>query len=374
MIENNKINASLSYEYSQRRGKHRIYIGMSPGVGKTYRMLQEAKGLLEEGIDIVIGLLETHGREETAEVAAGLELIPRKQIKRGNNTLTEMDTEAILTRQPQLVLIDELAHTNVPGSQREKRYQDVEVVLAAGIDVFSTVNIQHLESLNDLVAKITGVVVRERIPDRLLDEADEVIVVDVTPETIQERLQEGKIYTPDKIERSLQNFFQKQNLVALRELALREIADNLEEIAESTTAKDKYCSIHERVLVCISTHPSSYYLLRRGGRFANQMRSRLYVLYVSNPDRFLSKEESLYLETCEKLCEQFGGEFIRVNSNNITDAIAETAKKYFITQVVLGQTQRSRWQLFLRSSPVQELLKVLHDVDLHIISTNKLSS
>lgn len=374
MIEGNKITDSVAYQFSQRRGKHRIYIGMSPGVGKTYRMLQEAKKLLEEGIDVVIGLLETHGREETAEAAEGLELIPRQQVKRGNNTLTEIDTEAILKRQPQLVLIDELAHTNVPGSQREKRYQEVEIVLAAGIDVFSTVNIQHLESLNDLVAKITGVVVRERIPDRLLDEADEVVVVDVTPETLQERLREGKIYTPDKIERSLQNFFQRHNLVALRELALREIADNLEEIAESTTPKDKFCSIHERVLVCISTHPSSSHLLRRGARLASQMRSRLYVLYVSNPDRFLSKEESLYLETCEKLSEQLGGEFIRVDSHNITQAIAQTAQKYFITQVVLGQTRRSRWQLFLRSSPVQELLKYLHDVDLHIISTSKLYS
>jgi two-component system, OmpR family, sensor histidine kinase KdpD len=373
MIESNEIKDSFAYEYSQRRGKHRIYIGMSPGVGKTYRMLVEAKCLLAEGIDVVIGLLETHGREETTEVAKGLELIPCKQINRGNNTLTEMDTETILARQPQLVLIDELAHTNLPGSQREKRYQDVEIVLAAGIDVFSTVNIQHLESLNDLVAKITGVVVRERIPDRLLDEADEVVVVDVTPETLQERLREGKIYTPDKIEQSLQNFFQRHNLVALRELALREIADNLEEIAESTTPKDKYCSIHERVLVCISTHPNSSHLLRRGARLASQMRSRLYVLYVNNPDRFLTKEESLYLETCEELSAQFGGEFIRVENNNVTQAIAETAKKYFITQVVLGQTQRSRWQLFLRSSPVQKLLKVLHDVDLHIISTSKLS-
>jgi two-component system, OmpR family, sensor histidine kinase KdpD len=373
MIEGNNITDSFASQFSQRRGKHRIYIGMSPGVGKTYRMLVEAKCLLEEGIDVVIGLLETHGREETAEAAEGLELIPRKQINRGNNTLTEMDTEAILARQPQLVLIDELAHTNVPGSSREKRYQDVEIILAAGIDVFSTVNIQHLESLNDLVAKITGVIVRERIPDRLLDEADEVVVVDVTPETLQERLREGKIYTPDKIEQSLQNFFQRHNLVALRELALREIADNLEEIAESTTPKDKYCSIHERVLVCISTHPSSSQLLRRGARLASQMRSRLYVLYVNNPDRFLTKEESLYLETCEKLSGQFGGEFIRVDSNNITQAIAQTAKKYYITQIVLGQTQRSRWQLFLRSSPVQELLKVLHDVDLHIISTSKLS-
>jgi len=374
MIESNNINNSLAYQFSQRRGKHRIYIGMSPGVGKTYRMLLEAKELLEEGIDVVIGLLETHGREETAAASAGLELIPRQQIMRGNNVLTEMDTEAIIARQPQLVLIDELAHTNVPNSLREKRYQDVEIVLAAGIDVFSTVNIQHLESLNDLVAKITGVVVRERIPDRLLDEADEVIVVDVTPETLQERLKGGKIYANDKIEQSLDNFFQRQNLVALRELALREVADNLEEIAESTTPTDKYCSVHERVLICVSTHPSSSHLLRRGARIASQMRSRLYVLYVSNPDRFLTKDESLYLEMCERLSEQLGGEFIRVESIDISQAIADTARKYHITQVVLGQTQRSRWQLFLHSSPVQQLLKYLHDVDLHIISTSKLST
>ncbi|HEY9797174.1 MAG TPA: sensor histidine kinase KdpD, partial [Leptolyngbyaceae cyanobacterium] len=174
----------MSYtQIKRRRGKHKMYIGMAPGVGKTYRMLQEAQELKEEGIDVVVGLLETHGREETAEQAVGLEVIPRKAIVHTGVTLGEMDTDAILERQPQLVLVDELAHTNVPASDREKRYQDVEVILAAGIDVFSTVNIQHLESLNDLVAKITGVRVRERIPDRLLDEATEVVVVDVTPET-----------------------------------------------------------------------------------------------------------------------------------------------------------------------------------------------
>jgi len=211
-----------------RRGKHKIFIGMAPGVGKTFRMLEEADALKREGVDVVIGLLETHGRKETAQKAAGLEVVPRKEILRGGLTLTEMDTEAILVRSPQLVLVDELAHTNVPGSPREKRYQDVEGILAAGIDVYSTMNIQHLESLNDLVARITGVVVRERVPDRLLEEADEVVVVDVTPETLQERLLEGKIYAPQKVQESLQNFFQRRNLIALRELALREVADNVD--------------------------------------------------------------------------------------------------------------------------------------------------
>lgn len=342
---------------------------MAPGVGKTCRMLEEAHELKAEGIDVVIGLLETHGRQETAEVAEGLEIIPRLQIHKGKTTLTEMDTDAILERQPQLVLIDELAHTNVPGSPRQKRYQDVEIILEAGIDVFSTVNIQHFESLNDLVAKITGIVVRERIPDRLLDEADEVVVVDVTPETLQERLSEGKIYAPEKIEQSLENFFQRRNLVALRELALREVADNIEESAESSAPGGRYYSVQERVLVCISTYPNSARLLRRGARLASQMRARLYALYVDNPERFLTKDESLYLEMCEQFCQQFGGEFLRVDSTDIPKAIADTAHDYYITQVVIGQSQRSRWKLFLKSSPVQQLLRHLKDVDLHVIAT-----
>lgn len=365
----------MSYEIPKRRcGKHRMYIGMAPGVGKTYRMLEEAHELKEGGIDVVIGLLETHGRRETAEVAQGLEIVPRLEIKRGNTTLTEMDTDAIVERQPQLVLVDELAHTNVPGSPREKRYQDVKVILDAGIDVFSTVNIQHLESLNDLVAKITGVVVRERIPDRLLDEADEVVVVDVTADTLQERLREGKIYAPEKIEQSLENFFQRRNLVALRELALREVADNLEEVAESSTSEGRYCSVHERVLVCVSTYPNSAQLLRRGARIASQMHARLYALYIGHPERFLTKDESLYIEMCEQFCRQFGGEFLRVTSTDIPKAIAETAYKYHVTQIVLGQSQKSRWELFLRGSTIQQLMRYLKGVDLHIIATEKSSS
>jgi two-component system, OmpR family, sensor histidine kinase KdpD len=365
--------SSVSYQPSKRRrSKHKMFIGMAPGVGKTYRMLEEAHELKEEGIDVVIGLLETHGREETAEQAVGLEVVPKKPIIHKGVTLEEMDTDAILERQPQLVLVDELAHTNVPGSEREKRYQDVEVILEAGIDVYSTVNIQHLESLNDLVAKITGVVVRERIPDRILDEATEVVVVDVTPETLQERLTEGKIYAPEKIEQSLQNFFQKRHLVALRELALREVADNIEEAAEKTcTLTGQFCNVHERVLVCVSTYPNSSQLLRRGARLASGMRARLYALFIEHPERFLTREESLYIETCEHFCREFGGEFLRIKSANIAQAIAQTAKRYHATQVVIGQSQKSRWDLIFRGSLVQQLVRYLKDVDLHVIATEK---
>lgn len=340
-----------SYVRSAHRGKHKVFIGMAPGVGKTYKMLEEGYALKQQGIDVVVGLLETHGRKETAFKATGLETIPLQEVPRGSLKLTEMNTEAIIARQPQLVLIDELAHTNVPGSAREKRHQDVKAVLAAGIDVFSTMNIQHLESLNDIVARITGVVVRERVPDRVLDDADEVVVVDVTPETLEERLLDGKIYAPEKIQQSLGNFFQRRNLLALRELALREVADCLEEDALAITPPTgKTCNIHERVMVCLSTYPNSLQLLRRGVRVADQMNAKLYALYVADPERFLTKEQSLLLETCERLCREFDGEFLRVASSSIAETIAKVAQGKHITQIVMGESQRSRWKLLLQGS------------------------
>jgi two-component system, OmpR family, sensor histidine kinase KdpD len=359
------------YDRPRRRGKHKIFIGMAPGVGKTFRMLEEGHRLKLEGIDVAIGLLETHGRKETSAKAEGLEIIPRKQMQRGEKMLAEMDTEAVIWRHPQLALIDELAHTNIPGSQREKRYQDVEEILQAGIDVFSTLNIQHIESLNDLVARITGVVVRERVPDRILEEADEIVVVDVTPETLEERLLEGKIYAPEKIQQSLENFFQRRHLIALRELALREVADNVEEGAESF--QGQFCNIHERVLVCVSTYPNSLQLLRRGARIASYMNAPFYTLFVEDPDRFLTKVESLHVETCEKLCQEFQGQFLRVQSPNVAKAITDVAQQYRITQIVIGESQKSRWQLLLRGSLTQQLVRSLKHVDLHIIATEKVS-
>jgi two-component system sensor histidine kinase KdpD len=357
-----------------RRGKHKIFIGMSPGVGKTYKMLEEGHRLRLEGVDVVIGLLETHNRAETIQKAIGLEVIPRQQVQWKDATLTEMDIKAIIQRRPQLVLVDELAHTNAPNSEREKRYQDVEILIEAGIDVYSTVNIQHIESLNDTVAKITGVVVRERIPDRILEAADEVVVVDVTPETLQERLKDGKIYASDKIDQSLNSFFQRRHLIALRELALREIADNIEEDSEGNidgkNPEGSFCNVHERVLVCISTYPNSLQLLRRGARVTAYMHGQLYVLFVDDPDRFLTKSESLHIENCQRLCQEFNGEFIRIREYNIAKAIAQTAQKYRITQIVMGESQQSRWQMLLKGSLTQKILRQLKNVDIHIISTS----
>jgi two-component system, OmpR family, sensor histidine kinase KdpD len=362
-----------SYIRSARRGKHKIFIGMAPGVGKTYKMLEEAHQLKQEGIDVVVGLLETHGRKETLDKAIGLEVIPRQAIANDGLTLQEMDTEAILARSPQLVLVDELAHTNIPGSPREKRYQDVEVLLASGMDVYSTVNIQHLESLNDLVARITGVVVRERIPDLILEAADQVVVVDVTPETLEERLLDGKIYIPEKIQQSLANFFQRRNLIALRELALREVADTVEEGANELTLSGQTYAIHERVLVCISTYPNAVQLIRRGARIANYMNARYYVIFVDAPDRFLTKTETLHIETCEKLCQEFEGQFLRVRHSNVARAIAEVAEQQRITQIVIGESQQARWKQLLKGSFTQRLMQLIRykHIDLHIIATEK---
>jgi two-component system, OmpR family, sensor histidine kinase KdpD len=371
MIHFSQPSPDAIYSISAHRGKHKIFIGMAPGVGKTYKMLEEAHRLKQEGIDVVVGLLETHGRKETAKQAERLEVVPRQQVQHQGVLLEEMDTDAILLRQPQLVLVDELAHTNMPGSEREKRYQDVEIILAAGIDVYSTVNIQHQESLNDLVVRITGIVVRERIPDRLIDDADEVVVVDVTPETLQERLREGKIYAPDKIEQSLKNFFQRRNLIALRELALREIADNVEAENIADTPIGQFCSIHERVMVCVSTQASSIQLLRRGARIADYMKAPFYALFVDKPDRFLTKAEALHIETYERLCKEFEGEFIRVSSAHVVSAIADVAKNYRITQIVVGKTRKSRLQILLQGSFIDQLMRSIDQTDIHIIETGK---
>jgi two-component system sensor histidine kinase KdpD len=355
------------------RGKHKIFISMAPGVGKTYKMLEEAHQLKAEGVDVVISILETHGRRDTAERAGGLESVGRLRVSHEGAVLEEMDTEGILGRSPQLVLIDELAHTNVPGSPREKRYQDVEYVLDSGIDVYSTVNIQHLESLNDLIARITGVVVRERIPDRLLDEADAVVLIDITPETLEARLRDGKIYGQEKIQQSLANFFQRRNLIALRELALREVADTVEEEANNGDLNGQVCNIHERVLVCVSTYPNSVQLLRRGARIANYMNAPLYVVFVADPDRFLTREESLHIETCENLCREFDGTFLRIDKQNVPQAIAQVTDEYHITQIVIGESQQPAWKRLIKGSFTQKLMKRIHQqhIDLHIIATEK---
>lgn len=364
--------------YPTRRGKHKIFIGMAPGVGKTYKMLEEAHHLKHDGIDVVIGWLETHERQDTAAKAEGLEVIPRKMIQQGNLVLTQMDTDAILERQPQLVLVDELAHINIPGSERDRRYQDVEAILEAGIDVYSTVNIQHVEKHCNLVTQMTGIVMRELIPEHLLEVAKEVVVVDVTPERLKERLLKGKIYPLDEIEESWQNLFQRHNLLLLRELALREVADKIEieRIREANQfyshgdAVTEACCIHERILVCISLEANSLELIERGAKIADYMNAPFYVLFVQN-DAVLTSKEELCLEQCDRMVRKFKGELLQVSGRNVAEAITTVAKSYRITQVVLGQTHRSKWQILLGGSLIDQLVRFLTQVDIHVISIEK---
>jgi two-component system sensor histidine kinase KdpD len=359
---------------AHHRGHHKIIIGAAPGVGKTYRMLQEAHQLKRMGLDVVIGYLETHGRKETEGLTQGLEIIPRCKIPYKSLTLEEMDTEAIIQRRPKTVLIDELAHTNVIGSKRAKRYEDVTEILNAGISVVSTVNIQHIESLNDLVTRITGIQVNERIPDSVIDEADEVVLVDISVEELQQRLKQGKIYARDKIEQALNNFFKKGNLIALRELALRELANTVEEKANGDilACPLEPTGIHERILVCISTHPDSQRLIRRGYRIADRMCGELIVLFVRLKGQKLPESYAKSLDRHEKLVEELDGRFLEVKADDIVDAIVRVAKEQKVTQIIVGESLREPGLFLnpLKPAIPYQIFKRTANIDIYIVATS----
>lgn len=363
-----------------KRGSWTIYIGSAPGVGKTYRMLQEAHDVKREGIDVVIGLVETHNRKETAALIRGLEVIPKRKIEYKGKTLEEMDAAAIIERKPDLVMIDELAHTNIPGSKNEKRYMDVEDILREGVNVLSAVNIQHIESVHDIVQQVTGVKVRERIPDRILDLANEVILIDVTPETLQKRLREGKIYEQHNIQQALTHFFTKNNLAALRELALREVADDVDDRIERLNRQNGYSrprGTNEKILVCVQHGKNAEKLIRRGWRIANRLKAELFVLHVSRKAKDqMTANERHKIQQWERLCGQFGAGFIFLPSNDrrISEAITGVAKQNNITQIVLGQSARSRWEEIWKGSIVNSMMRHTDGIDIHIVSDDKTSN
>lgn len=346
---------------SKRRGQghHKIYVGAAAGVGKTYRALQEIREALEAGKDALVGLLETHGRQETLALAEGLPLFPRRTLRYRGVQLSELDLGGLLERRPELVLVDELAHTNVPGSEHAKRYEDVELLLKAGISVISTMNVQHLESANDLVARLTGVRVRERVPDRVLLDADEVILVDVTPEVLRERLQAGKIYAADKVEQALGNFFTSDNLAALRELALRQVADTVEREARPS-------GLRERIAVAITARPESTRLIRRGARLAQRLDGELYVVHVRQPR--VSREEERLLDACRVITEALNGTFVQLSARDPGPALVAFMTEKRITQAILGSSQRSPWQELVRPSVVSRVLRGTSGVDVSIIA------
>ena len=328
----------LRHIQRQGRGLHKIYVGMSAGVGKTYRALQEIRERRDEGLDAIVGLLETHGREDTVKMAQGLDIFLRKTMNYKGVDLTEMDIEGLLKRNPQLVLVDELAHSNVPGSKNKKRYDDIEDLLQKGINVISTLNVQHLESVNDMVERLTGVRVKERVPDWVLREADEVILVDVTPEVLRERLKSGKIYSHDKIEQSLNNFFTFENLIILRELALRQIADVVEEshLTESVGVK-------ERIAVAITATPNATRLIRRGAHLAHRLDGELLVVHVRN--RKLTREQEKFLDTCRVIAKSLDGQFFQLEHTNVIQTLSTFLFEQRITQVIIGESPTPKFKL-----------------------------
>ena len=359
---------------ARAHGCHKIFLGYAPGVGKTYTMLSEAQRRHVRGEDIVIGFVEPHKRPETIALMEGLEAVPTKKIEYRGTTLEEMDTAAIIARHPQWVLVDELAHTNAPGAAHEKRWQSVEEILAAGINVISTVNVQHFESLNDTVAQITGVSVRETVPDRLLDEADEVVLVDITPEALVNRLNRGVIYTPEKVPKALANFFRRGNLVALRELALRrtaeEVDDDLTRFMQEHDV-DKTWGVNERVLVAVTPRPLGAKLVRRGYHLARRLNGRFWVLSVRPPGVALSAKEEQTLEELRFLTLDLGGEFVELVSSDPAAEIIDFATKNQVTYVVMGQSARSRFDEVVRGSIVNHIMRETRNVDIVVVADSE---
>jgi len=373
-MQENEADKWLAKIQQERKGKLKIYIGMSAGVGKSYRMLQEARSLLQNGINLKIGYIETHGRKETQELLEGLPVIPRRKVFYKGKELDELDVQAILLLHPDIVIVDELAHTNIPGSKNEKRWQDVLDILDAGIDVISAINIQHIESINEDVKEITGVEVKERVPDKILQIADEVVNIDLTAQELITRLKEGKIYDHNKVQQALTNFFQPEKILQLRELALKEVAGQVErKVDYEVTAKIKPWK-HEHILACISSnHEMAQNIIRKTARLASYYNSKWFVLYVQTPGETFEKiplAAQRHLINNFKDATEFGAEVLRIKSDNVARAIMDIVKEKHITTVCMGKPHLKLFQIILRTNVFNQLLKALskNDVDLIILS------
>jgi two-component system, OmpR family, sensor histidine kinase KdpD len=366
----------LAADMSQR-GRHTIFLGMAAGVGKTYRMLQEGHGLAEAGHDVVIGYLEPHDRPETAALGVGLELVPRRRVSRGDLALEEMDLPAVLSRAPEIALIDELAHTNAPGLEHAKRYQDVEDVLGAGIDVLSTLNVQHLESLNDRVAELTGVRVRETLPDAVLAKADEVVLIDLTPQALIQRLQQGKVYAPERVPAALNNFFRVENLSALREVALRQVAEDVESkrltravvgTREEDVASAASQAVGERILALAAARPSSQRLVRRAWRSAQRLGADLDILHVAKPGALRRGDRSEEIEALRRLATVLGAHFIVEEGDDIAATAAHVGSERGTTYVMIGEPRSAKGLRRFGVSLPEKLLEQMPGVDIRIVA------
>jgi two-component system sensor histidine kinase KdpD len=369
-----RVQQFLELSRKTTRGKLKIYVGMSAGVGKSYRMLQDAHNLLRNGVNLKVGYIETHNRKETEALVEGLPLIPRRKVFYKGKELDELDVQAVLLLHPDVVIIDELAHTNIPGSKNEKRWQDVIDILDAGIDVITAINIQHIESINEDVKQITGVEVAERIPDKLLQLADEVVNIDLTANELITRLKEGKIYDHSKVQQALQNFFKPEKILQLRELALKEVAGQVERKVDYEVTVKENSWRHEHFLACISSnHEMAQNIIRKTARLASYYNSKWYVLYVQTAKEAMDKiplADQRHLINNFKNATELGAEVIQVKQENIAKAIIEMVNEKKITTVCIGKPHLNLFQIILRTSIFNQLLKTLsnNDVDLIILS------
>jgi two-component system sensor histidine kinase KdpD len=352
------------------RGIFKLFLGYAPGVGKTYNMLSEAIRRASRGEDVVIGVVETHGRKATAELAGKLDRVPPRKLEYKGTLFDEMDVDAILARKPAVAVIDELAHTNIEGSKHPKRYEDVIELLDARIDVLSTMNVQHVESLGPTVQQITGVQVRETVPDWVMQRVDEIVLADLTPQALQKRMERGDIYPVDRAQRALSHFFRPGNLIALRELALRQVTGVVDRSLDAFLEKDDTQPAHtvrERIAVCISSNPAAQYIVARGSRMAQAMGGELFVFYIdvgrdTRPDDQKSLAENV------RFAENLGGRVIRTPGSSIADALAQLVREHHITQVIFGRSARTGWQRYLYLSAIQRFLRDSPSVDVHIVT------
>ena len=369
--------AEILLEKRPEPAKLRVYIGAAPGVGKTYHMLNDAYLMKhQQGVDVVIGLVEPHGRKETEDRIRDLEIVPQRVIAYRGVNLKEMDVDAILARHPNTAIVDELAHTNIPGSKNRKRYEDVLELLDAGINVMTAVNIQHLETLNDAVNRSANTIIRETIPDNFLKRANEVVNIDITVEELRSRLRQGKIYAAEKVEQSLANFFRKGNLNMLRELSLRTTAEQVSSRASEyrRTQGLEQAPIPEKVMVCLSTRPGTERLLRVGARIAGRLATNWYAVYVTRPedDKGHGDPEAYHrLEEYQRMARDLGAKVVSLTGRNVSDALIRFAQQENISHVVFGQSVRSRWDILLRGSVLNRFLNEVRDVTVQVVPMQK---
>ncbi|GGB02930.1 two-component sensor histidine kinase [Brucella endophytica] len=366
--------ALLESAQAEDRGRLKIFLGAAPGVGKTYEMLMSGRARMADGVDVVIGVVETHGRAETEALVDGFEIVPRRAVPYRGHVLNEMDIDAILQRRPQLVLVDELAHTNAPGSRHPKRYLDVEELLANGIDVYTTLNIQHVESLNDVVAQITRIRVRETVPDSIIDRADDIEIIDITPGDLIKRLNEGKVYLPRTAKRAVQNYFSPSNLTALRELALRRTAqrvdDQLVTHMQAHAIRGPWAA-GERVLVCVNARPGALSLVRYGRRQADRMRAPWAAVHIeTSKDARLSEADKNKIAAALRLAEQLGAEAVTLPGENVSEEILAYAMANNYTHIIIGMPVTPRWRELLSGSVSHDLIRSARDISIHVISTS----